>query len=67
LGIWQLDRREETVAEITKVQANYDAAPVALEELVPTPESADPEAEWRPVVVKGTQTQRKRTSKCSRI
>jgi cytochrome oxidase assembly protein ShyY1 len=54
LGIWQLDRREERVAEITKVQANYDAAPVALEELVPTPESADPEAEWRPVVVEGT-------------
>ena len=54
LGIWQLDRREETLAEITKVKANYDAAPVALEELVPTPGSADPEAEWRPVVVEGT-------------
>lgn len=54
LGIWQLDRREETVAEISRVQANYDAAPVALDVLVPSPDSDDPEAEWRPVLVEGT-------------
>lgn len=54
LGIWQLDRREETVAEITRVQANFDATPVALSVLVPSPESADADAEWRPVIVEGT-------------
>ena len=54
LGIWQLDRRAETVAEITRVQANYDSAPVDLNDLVPSPESSDPEAEWRPVLVNGT-------------
>ena len=54
LGLWQLDRREETVAEITRVQANFDATPVALSELVPSRESADPDAEWRPVIVEGT-------------
>ena len=54
LGIWQLDRRAETVAEISRVQSNYDAAPVALADLVPSPNSADPEAEWRPVIVQGT-------------
>jgi cytochrome oxidase assembly protein ShyY1 len=54
LGIWQLERRDETLAEITRVQANYDASPVALEELVPSVDGSDPEAEWRPVVVEGT-------------
>ena len=54
LGLWQLDRREETVAEITRVQANFDATPVALSDLVPSRESADPDAEWRPVIVEGS-------------
>ena len=54
LGIWQLDRREETVVEITRVQANFDAPPVALNDLVQSRDSADPEAEWRPVIVEGT-------------
>ncbi len=54
LGIWQLDRREEKVAEITLIQANFDATPVALSDLVPSPASSDPDAEWRPVIVEGT-------------
>jgi cytochrome oxidase assembly protein ShyY1 len=54
LGIWQLDRREEKVAEITLIQTNFDATPVALSDLVPSPASSDPEAEWRPVIVEGT-------------
>ena len=54
LGIWQLERREETVVEITRVQANFESPPVALNDLVPSKDSADPEAEWRPVIVEGT-------------
>jgi len=54
LGIWQLNRRAETVSEISRVQANYDAAPVALTDLVASRETSDPEAEWRPVLVDGT-------------
>jgi len=54
LGIWQLNRRAETVSEISRVQANYDAAPVALTDLVASRERPDPEAEWRPVLVDGT-------------
>lgn len=54
LGIWQLERRAETVAEISRVQANFDSTPVALSELVPSRESSEPDAEWRPVIVEGT-------------
>jgi len=54
LGIWQLNRRAETVAEIARVQANYDAAPVPLDSLLPTPGSENLEATWRPVTVTGT-------------
>ena len=54
LGIWQLDRRDEKVAEITLIQTNFDATPVALSDLVPSPASSDPDAEWRPVIVEGT-------------
>jgi cytochrome oxidase assembly protein ShyY1 len=54
LGIWQLNRRAETVAEITRVQANYDAAPVPLGDLLPTPGSENLGATWRPVTVTGT-------------
>jgi cytochrome oxidase assembly protein ShyY1 len=54
LGMWQLSRRAEAVAEITRIQNNYDAPPVALGELVPHPTSNDPALTWHPVTVSGT-------------
>ena len=54
LGMWQLNRRAEAVAEITRIQNNFDAAPVALSELVPRLDSEDPDLTWHPVIVTGT-------------
>lgn len=54
LGMWQLSRRAEAVVEITRVQNNYDAAPVTLGELVPRRDSDDPALTWHPVTVSGT-------------
>lgn len=54
LGIWQFERRAETVARIELIQLNYDARPVPLEELVPVPSAFDPTAAWRPVTISGT-------------
>ena len=53
LSWWQWSRRADAVAEIAKIEANYDAAPVALEALVPTLEAEVDAAEWHPVVVTG--------------
>ncbi len=54
LGMWQLNRRAEAVAEITRIQNNFGAAPVALSELVPRLDSEDPDLTWHPVIVTGT-------------
>lgn len=54
LGRWQLDRREAVVADIERIEANYDAAP---EQYVPGRngfESYDPAREWKPVTFTGT-------------
>jgi cytochrome oxidase assembly protein ShyY1 len=53
LSWWQWSRRVEAVDEIAKIEANYDAAPVALDDLLPELDSADDDAEWRPVVMTG--------------
>lgn len=53
LSWWQWSRRAEAVAEIAKIEANYDAAPVPLEALVPDLEAEVDSAEWHPVVVTG--------------
>jgi cytochrome oxidase assembly protein ShyY1 len=53
LSWWQWSRRVDAVREIAKIEANYDAAPVALDELLPELDSADDAVEWRPVVVTG--------------
>jgi cytochrome oxidase assembly protein ShyY1 len=41
LSWWQWSRRVEAVDEIAKIEANYDAAPVALDDLLPELDSAD--------------------------
>ncbi len=53
LAQWQWQRRLEAVAEIRVVAANWDAAPVPLEEVLPDSEPLDPSLEWQPVMLEG--------------
>ncbi|MER3390170.1 MAG: SURF1 family protein [Microcella sp.] len=53
LAQWQWARRLEAVADIRVVAENWDAAPVALTDVLPEGEALDPEREWTPVVVVG--------------
>lgn len=53
LSWWQWSRRVDAVDEIAKIEANYDATPTALEELLPDLNSADASVEWRPVAMTG--------------
>lgn len=53
LSWWQWARRAEAVAEIVKIESNYDAPPAALDTLVPDLADADESVEWRPVELTG--------------
>lgn len=53
LAQWQWSRRLEAVAEIRVVAQNWDAAPVALREVLPGGAALDAAAEWTPVVIEG--------------
>lgn len=54
-GNWQFDRRAEARAEIARIDANYDAAPTELTQVVPEPQSFDEDSlKWQPVTVHGT-------------
>jgi cytochrome oxidase assembly protein ShyY1 len=53
LSWWQWSRRVDAVDEIAKIEANYDARPVALGDLVPELDTADDAVEWRPVEITG--------------
>ncbi|MEG9248121.1 SURF1 family protein [Arthrobacter sp. Soc17.1.1.1] len=54
LGRWQLDRREEVVQNIQRIEANYDAAPVRYVPGANGFDSYDPSREWTPVTFTGT-------------
>jgi cytochrome oxidase assembly protein ShyY1 len=54
LSWWQWARRAEAVAEIDRVEGNYDQSPVPVDELLPELDSWDPSVEWRPVALSGT-------------
>jgi cytochrome oxidase assembly protein ShyY1 len=54
LGVWQLARRAEALAEIAKVDTNFDATPVPIADALPTLESFDEAQKWLPVEVTGT-------------
>lgn len=55
LGNWQFARRAEAQAEIARIDANYDATPAAMSELLPTRTEFDEAADkWTPVEVLGT-------------
>jgi cytochrome oxidase assembly protein ShyY1 len=53
LAQWQWARRLEAVADIRVVAANWDVAPVALDDALPAGTPLDPEREWTPVTVEG--------------
>jgi cytochrome oxidase assembly protein ShyY1 len=52
-GVWQWDRREQAVAAIAKVDANYDQTPLPLEPFLSTNIGFSSDQEWLPVVVSG--------------
>lgn len=54
LSNWQFSRNAERSRQLTLVAANYDAAPVALADLIPEGGTLDPADEWRPVELTGT-------------
>lgn len=54
LSWWQFDRRQDRVAKIEMVQANYDQPPVPLLELEWVEVDGEPINEWRTVLVSGS-------------
>lgn len=53
LARWQLDRRAEAVAEIVRVDTNWDSTPRALRDVLPTLTAYATNDEWIPVSVSG--------------
>ncbi|WP_191282040.1 SURF1 family protein [Pseudolysinimonas yzui] len=53
LSWWQWARRVDAVDEIAKIEANYEADPVALGDLIPELDSVVDSAEWHPVEMTG--------------
>lgn len=54
LGMWQFARRAEAQVEISRIDANYDATPVAIDNVLPTRESFEESQKWTPVLLEGT-------------
>jgi cytochrome oxidase assembly protein ShyY1 len=53
LATWQMARRAEKVAEISRILHNYDASPVPLDAALPQPGSYRADEEWLPVLLTG--------------
>lgn len=53
LAMWQLARRDEARAEITRVEENWDAAPRELAEVLPELDSFDADDKWVRVTLSG--------------
>lgn len=54
LGNWQFERRAEARAEIARIDANYDGAPVPLTDELPRRDAFDEDAQkWRTVTIDG--------------
>lgn len=54
LGMWQMDRRNEAVAEVGKIESNYDAEPLDFAQARQYFKDFDPAREWTPVTLEGT-------------
>lgn len=53
LGTWQLNRRAEALAEVARIDANYDAEPVPVAEALPDPAAFDVDQRWQVVELSG--------------
>jgi cytochrome oxidase assembly protein ShyY1 len=53
LGFWQFARLDEARTHIARIDANYDAVPVALAEVLADNESFDVSQTWKPVLATG--------------
>lgn len=53
LARWQLDRRAEAVAEIVRVDTNWDSTPRAVSDVLPDLASYTADDEWIPVSLSG--------------
>jgi cytochrome oxidase assembly protein ShyY1 len=53
LGTWQLNRRAEALAEVARIDANYDADPMPVSEALPTPTTFDVGQRWQVVALSG--------------
>ncbi|MCS5733329.1 SURF1 family cytochrome oxidase biogenesis protein [Herbiconiux daphne] len=53
LAMWQLARRDEAVAEINRVETNFDAEPTPLADVLPELDAYDPSQEWLTVSMTG--------------
>lgn len=54
LGMWQIARRGEALAEIAKVDANFDATPVPIADALHNLDAFQESQKWMPVVATGT-------------
>ncbi len=54
LSRWQFDRRAEAVVEVTRIEQNYDATPVPLQQAIPALDKFDADLKWTPVTMTGT-------------
>lgn len=53
LGFWQFARLDEARMHIARIDANYDAAPVAIDLVLADSDSFDVSQTWKPVVASG--------------
>jgi cytochrome oxidase assembly protein ShyY1 len=53
LGTWQLNRRAEALAEVARIDANYDADPVPVAEALPDLTAFDVDQRWQVVALTG--------------
>lgn len=53
LSWWQWARRAEAVADIQRIEANYDAVPQPVADVLPQLSTWAPDDEWRPVSLQG--------------
>ncbi|WP_427017937.1 SURF1 family protein [Pseudarthrobacter sp. P1] len=54
LGVWQMDRRTEVVANINKITTNYTATPVDFAQAKGQFSTLDPAREWSQVTLRGS-------------
>jgi len=54
LGVWQFARLDEARVHISRIEMNYDAAPVAIGDALSSESAFDPSDTWLPVRATGT-------------